>query len=178
MKIKFFIAAFSALILTTEIVIAQNTDSNQQACPCCTEAHNEFDFWVGEWDVYNTKGDLVGTNTISKIDQYSNCVIREEWKSTGISRGTSYNYYNLSDNSWNQVWIDNSGFSLTLKGSRIDDKMILKSELLDGKNGKYFNQITWQLNEDETVTQTWDILSKEGKLIQQAFKGIYKKTVK
>ncbi|NNC70832.1 MAG: hypothetical protein HKN90_08440, partial [Flavobacteriaceae bacterium] len=147
-------------------------------CPCCTEAHNEFDFWLGEWTVYNTQEQVVGTNKISKVKAYSNCVIREEWTSKGSNKGTSYNYYNLGDNTWNQVWIDNSGFSLTLKGNRIGNQMILKSDLLDGKNGKYYNQITWQLNEDETVTQTWIIFNKEEKLIQQAFKGIYKKTVK
>ena len=36
--------------------------------------------------------------------------------------------------------------------------MILKSQLLDGKKGKYYNQITWVKNEEGSVTQIWDIL--------------------
>lgn len=176
MKTKNFLVILVLFLMAFSNTKAQTT--NQQPCPCCTEAHNAFDFWIGEWTVYNTQGKVVGTNKISKVEDYSNCVLREEWKSSGANRGTSYNYYNLQDKTWNQVWVDNSGFSLTLKGNRIDNKMILKSELLEGKNGKYYNQITWQLNEDETVTQTWDVFSEDKKQIQQAFKGIYKKTVK
>ncbi len=176
MKTNFFLTIVMSLLLFAPTTNAQNT--NQQPCPCCTEAHNAFDFWIGDWTVYNAQGTVVGTNKISKVATYGNCVLREEWKSSGANRGTSYNYYNLADKSWNQVWIDNSGFSLTLKGNRIDNRMVMKSEILQGQNGKYFNRVTWQLNGDESVTQTWDVLSETGKLLQQAFKGTYKKTVK
>ncbi|MDJ0645174.1 MAG: hypothetical protein QNJ57_04240 [Flavobacteriaceae bacterium] len=176
MKTKNFLVVLAVMSMTFSGLKAQTT--NQQPCPCCSKAHNEFDFWIGDWTVYNAQGIIVGTNKISKVKEYSNCLLREEWKSSGTNRGTSYNYYKLSDKSWNQVWVDNSGFSLTLKGNRIANKMIMKSAILEGENGKYYNQITWQLNEDETVTQTWDIINEEGKRVQQAFKGIYKKTVK
>lgn len=150
---------------------AQNT--NHDNCKCCTEKHQEFDFWIGDWKVYDTNGKVVGTNKISKL--YGNCVLREEWSSTGGNNGTSNNYYNLVDNTWNQVWIDNSGFSLVLKGGLVDGKMILKSELIQGKKGKYYNQITWMPNKDGSVTQVWEYYKEDGSLIQEAFKGIYKK---
>ncbi len=41
-----------------------------------------------------------------------------------------------------------TGFSLVLKGNYDNGKMILKSQLLDGKKGKYYNQITWVKNDD------------------------------
>ena len=31
----------------------------QDGCPCCTENHKQFDFWVGEWIVYDTAGNKV-----------------------------------------------------------------------------------------------------------------------
>jgi hypothetical protein len=166
---------FGLIVLVNSYIShSQQTDTKQ--CPCCTEAHQAFDFWVGEWTVYDTSGNIVGTNSIQK--DYDNCVLREQWKSSKNSRGTSYNYYNLTDKTWNQVWIDNSGFSLTLKGNYYDNKMILKSALLDGKKGKYYNQITWKKNPDKSVTQTWSIFDINGELVQEAFNGIYKKNVK
>ena len=166
-----------ALVLLSHMT-SQAQDSNTSKCPCCTEAHQAFDFWLGDWTVYGEDGKVLGKNIILKDPNYSNCVITEAWSGTGISRGTSYNYFNRSDKTWNQVWIDNSGFSLTLKGNRVGNSMVLKSELVTGQKGKYYNQITWQLNEDESVTQTWELFDEQGKMIQQAFKGIYKKTVK
>ena len=119
-------------------------------------------------------GKLVGTNKLVKMQ--SNCVMQENWVSkNGPSKGTSYNYYNKTDNTWNQVWVDNSGFSLVLKGNLIDGEMVLKSNIIQGKKGKYYNQITWSKNKDNTVTQVWEYFNIEGKLISEAFRGIYKK---
>jgi hypothetical protein len=174
MKNKFLLIFTVVFLMATLLVAAQKTD--KKICPCCTEAHQFFDFWIGDWTVYDVKGNVVGTNSIHK--QYDKCVLREQWKSSGINKGTSYNYYDLKDKTWNQVWVDNSGFSLVLKGNFINGKMILKSNLLDGQKGKYYNQITWVKNDDNTVTQTWDILNEKGEKTQEAFKGIYKKTVK
>ncbi len=176
MKNRHYFIVLALVLLSPTLSQAQ--ESKKPSCPCCTEAHEAFDFWLGDWTVYGEDGKILGKNTITKDKTYSNCVLKEAWTGAGISRGTSYNYFNRSDKTWNQVWIDNSGFSLTLKGNRDGNSMILKSDLVQGDQGKYYNQITWQLNEDESVTQTWELFNEGGKLIQQAFKGIYKKTVK
>jgi len=67
---------------------------------------------------------------------------------------------------------------LVLKGSYSNGKMILKSKLLEGKKGKYYNQITWVKNNEGSVTQIWDIYNNNNDKLQEAFKGIYKKNVK
>ena len=150
--------------------------SQTQKIPCDTEKHNEFNFWVGDWNVYDVSGKLIGTNNILKMQ--SNCVMQENWESkVSASRGTSYNYVNLVDKSWNQVWIDNSGFSLVLKGNLKNGSMILKSELVKNQQGEYYNRVTWTPNKDGSVTQRWELISKEGKVIQEAFRGIYKKKI-
>lgn len=170
-------AIFLSILLSCCLLeVANAQQSENSSCACCTAQHNEFDFWIGEWTVYDVNGKIVGTNTITKA--YDNCVLREQWKSTNVNRGTSYNYYDAKEKTWNQLWIDNSGFNLTLIGNYINGKMVLKSKLLEGKKGKYYNQITWQPNEDKSVTQIWELFSKEGKLLQEVFRGIYKKTVK
>ena len=51
--------------------------------------------------------------------------------------------------------------------------MVLKGDLQQGQNGEYYNQIKWTPNKDGTVTQLWQIFSKEGKVLQVLFKGIY-----
>ncbi|CAL2083456.1 hypothetical protein [Tenacibaculum sp. 190524A02b] len=147
---------------------------NQSQIPCSSIEYSQFNFWIGKWNVYNTKGELIGINNIVKTPNA--CAIQENWESkSSKSKGTSYNYYNKKDNSWNQVWIDNSGFSLVLKGNFENEKMILKSDLITGEKGTYKNVIEWKKNEDNSVTQTWNYTDEQGKIIKEVFKGIYKK---
>ncbi|MDX5585688.1 MAG: hypothetical protein QNK20_12400 [Aureibaculum sp.] len=56
--------------------------------------------------------------------------------------------------------------------------MILKSQFLDGKKGKYYNQIAWVKNDNGSVTQIWDIFNNKHEKILEVFKGIYKKLLK
>ena len=166
------------VIVIVIVLFIQNIMAQQDEvkCQCCSEPYGFFDFWIGDWTVYDVKGNVVGNNIIEK--QYDNCVLQEKWTSTGKNRGTSYNYYNISDKTWNQLWVDNAGFSLELKGHYEEGKMILKSEIIESEKGKYYNQITWHKNADGSVTQVWDILNEKDEKIQEAFKGIYKKSVK
>ncbi|MBL4605750.1 MAG: hypothetical protein JKY02_08870 [Flavobacteriaceae bacterium] len=161
-------------LLFLSLVFSSNTNAQSKKAPCSSEKYQEFSFWVGDWNVYNTENKLIGTNTILKMQ--GNCVMQENWESkTGTSRGTSYNYYNKTDDTWNQVWIDNSGYSLVLKGNLENGKMVLKSDLIEGAKNTYYNRITWTPNEDGTVTQVWDYLDKGEKVLTEAFRGIYKK---
>ena len=53
--------------------------------------------------------------------------------------------------------------------------MILSSELMPGQKIDFYrNRITWTKNEDGSVTQLWEIVDKQDKLLSIAFKGIYK----
>ncbi|MBP6512928.1 MAG: hypothetical protein KA347_09680 [Bacteroidia bacterium] len=150
----------------------------QKSCACCTDNHKAFDFWVGDWIVYDTSGNKIGENNVEKIEK--NCIINEHWTGGKESTGSSYNYFDSNDSTWNQVWIDNQGGHLILKGHSTANKMILRSKFQkDPKGNLYCNRITWTLNADGSVTQRWDIADEMDALMSVAFIGIYrKKTIK
>jgi hypothetical protein len=113
-------------------VFAQNDN-----CICCTDKHAEFDFWIGTWDVTNPDGSRAGTNTIEKIQD--NCMLQENWASAnGKVTGTSNNFYNYKTEQWEQIWIDNRGGNLHLKGNRVGNQMILKTDQEFNKKGEPF----------------------------------------
>ncbi len=146
----------------------------QNSCACCTENHSAFDFWVGDWMVYDTSGNKIGENKIDKIE--GNCILNEHWIGRKGNTGSSYNYYDSNDSTWNQVWIDNQGGNLILKGHASTHKMILKSKFQKGPSGNlYCNRITWTLNTDGSVTQRWDITNENDDLLSVSFIGIYRK---
>lgn len=144
----------------------------QTTCNCCTENHQQFDFWVGDWEVYDNSGKKLGENKVEKLE--NDCIVSENWKGTTGGSGRSYNYFNLSDSTWNQVWISSSGNNLVLKGKASPNKMTLRSELTKGEKGNYYNRISWTKNENGSVTQLWEILDTEEKPTSVAFEGIYK----
>ena len=159
------------LIFMFATQVVSQTNSNTS---CKGKKYSEFDFWVGNWDVYNTNGQLIGTNHLVKMQD--NCVLQENWNSkTSSNRGTSYNFYNRTDGTWNQIWIDNTGFTLQLKGRFFEGKMVLKSSEINSKKGSYYNRITWFKNKDNTVTQIWEYVDKKNTIISEIFRGIYKK---
>jgi len=162
----------SIMLLLLTVIDAGTILGQEKKCACCTEPYKQFDFWIGDWNVYDTLGNKIGENLI--VSMQDNCLLQENWKSKR-STGTSYNYYNAADNSWNQVWVDNSGNPLVLKGDFIDGKMVMRSELKKSKKGtEYYDQISWQLMPDKSVVQIWKQFDKQGDELTLLFKGVYR----
>ena len=76
------------------IALAPSPATAQSAPPAtCAEGgrYADFDFWVGEWDVFIPNGRQAGTNRIEKVEQ--GCLLVEHWTGAGGSTGTSVNFY-------------------------------------------------------------------------------------
>lgn len=152
--------------------VAQAADDS---CPCCSENYRDFDFWLGNWEAFGPKGKLAGTNNIVVL--HDGCVIQENWSSGGGKyTGTSYNYFDAISGEWNQVWVDNGGGSLQLKGGWTGETMVLSSGPIAGPEGTItISRITWTPNVDRTVRQVWDISKDDGQSWNTVFDGMYKK---
>lgn len=162
------------LLLSIAILGSLSFYAQTNSCNCCTEKHAEFDFWAGDWSVTNPDGSVAGTNMIVKLQD--NCILQENWTSAkGNFTGTSNNFYNYKTKQWEQIWIDNQGGSLHLKGNRIDNQMILQTDEEKNKDGNpFFHRVTWTLNKDGSVRQYWETITN-GKDVTVAFDGLYRK---
>lgn len=158
------------LLLTVQFGISQNTSN----CNCCSDDHKSFDFWVGKWVVTNPDGSPAGTNLIEK--KQDNCVIMENWTSAQAGyTGTSYNFFNGQTGKWEQIWIDNQGQSLHMRGNREANQMIMKTDWQTDRSGNsFYHRITWTLNDDGTVRQLWETIN-DNKQVTISFDGLYKR---
>lgn len=165
-------------IIIVILLLSSSLYAQEKKCPCCTETHNQFNFWIGEWEAFKPDGSLAGKNIIEKIQ--GNCVLKENWTSaTGNYTGTSYNYYNHSEKMWEQIWVDSGGKNLHLKGNFLEGSMVLSSgETINQKNERIVNKITWTPNEDGTVRQHWEVLLVSKNTWSTAFDGLYKRIKK
>lgn len=98
--------------------------------PCRTDAFRQFDFWIGDWAVHNPAGQKVGDNLVTR--EQDGCLLVEHWKSgRGIESGTSFNYFDIRDKKWHQLYLDNSGNAGAyppMAGNLVDNKMVLISD--------------------------------------------------
>jgi hypothetical protein len=134
------------------------------AKPCVDAESHQFDFWIGDWDVFSPKGLLVGTNRIAPI--YGGCVLHESWKATKVVEGQSFNRYDPDRAVWHQTWVDNGGSLLLLEGGMKGAEMVLADA------GKA-NEVRWSKNPDGSVRQLWQSSKDGGKTWTTAFDGKY-----
>jgi len=136
--------------------------------------YHEFDFWIGEWEVYRTgTKDLLGYSTIESI--IGGFAVQESYRSSRSKySGTSINKYNQATDQWEQYWVDNTKLTLHLKGNKVGNKMILVN-IMETNDGSIGNRITWTNHEDGTVQQVWEQSSDVGESWSKIFDGTYKK---
>lgn len=101
-----------------------------QRVPCSSPEYRQFDFWIGDWDVFALNGKKAGDSKISLI--LDSCIILEEWTSAGMFNGLryagkSYNSWNKNLKQWQQTWVDNAGSSTAYTKGKYENKTIVFS---------------------------------------------------
>ncbi|HEY0679246.1 MAG TPA: tetratricopeptide repeat protein [Chitinophagaceae bacterium] len=147
------------------------TKAEINAFPC--KGHplkRQFDFWVGEWDVFVTGTNFkAGHSLIQKAS--GDCMILENWTGLGPvpNNGKSMNYVNPQTNKWEQLWIGSGGsgnnVSRFYDGEYKDSVMqfVYEASTPQGKQTgrfRFFNQGTDQVRQlNETSPdggKTWN----------------------
>jgi uncharacterized protein (TIGR02246 family) len=146
--------------------------ASEPAPPCTAAEHRQFDFWLGDWDVY-VGDELVGTNRIETI--LDGCALRESWVGSSGMRGTSLNAYSARDGRWHQSWIDSNGLLLELSGRLEEGRMALAGRVPrpDGE-GEALHRIAWEPRADGTVRQHWQVSRDAGASWSDIFDGVYR----
>ncbi|MEM9284369.1 MAG: hypothetical protein AAGA39_00665 [Pseudomonadota bacterium] len=121
--------------------------------PCTDDSYNDFDFWLGTWDVY-TGDTLAGRNVITKEE--GGCLIVEHWLNASGGTGQSYNFYDQGQETWRQVWVS-AGILIDYQGGLDDEgRMVLEGTITSNANGEtapFRGQ--WSPLDDGTVQQTF-----------------------
>lgn len=124
---------------------------------------NQFDFWLGEWDV--TWGDDgKGTNRIERI--LDGKIIQEDFSAPDL-HGISVSSYDPERGLWCQTWVDNNGAYLGFTGKFEDGKMILgRDAIVKGQACKQRmvwydiqdNKLEWNWERSDDGGETWRLL--------------------
>lgn len=146
--------------------------------PACTgPEHRQFDFWVGDWDVYPTgKPNLVAHSLIERL--YAGCAIRENWMPLSPNAGGSLNNYVTDDKRWHQTWVDSSNSRVHFVGGLTGGKMVLVGDWkgVNGPGQDAVTRMTYTPNADGSVRQFGETSADHGVTWQPSFDFTYKKS--
>jgi ketosteroid isomerase-like protein len=94
--------------------------------PCDSRHSHEFDFWAGDWDVFDMEESPSKSVAHVRVDRIlGGCVLREEYEDATGLEGQSFSIYDESQGRWHQSWVTNRGQLLTLEGTVQGDGMTL-----------------------------------------------------
>ncbi|MBV7255963.1 hypothetical protein KCG44_04100 [Pacificimonas sp. WHA3] len=135
--------------------------------PGCTslEGADEFDFFIGDWNVFNAKQQYVGRNVISKA--YDGCFLFERWSGGrgGMDDGRSTSYKDPRDGKWVQLWASPNTV-IDWKGGLVEPgKMRLEGEIVffaPGRSSAHAFRGDLTKNADGTLTQFLEWQATEG----------------
>ena len=160
----------TALLATGCCAQAQTTPPAAPPDPCAAAETRQFDFWIGDWDVFTPDGKLAGTNRIATV---YGCVLHEQWKAARME-GQSINRYDARRGVWHQTWFDSMGSLLLIEGGMKDGAMVLTDAAIPGRKPEApVNEIRWSRNDDGSVRQHWRQSKDGGKTWATAFDGKY-----
>ena len=151
---------------------AELQSTAKKIAPCASAEYRKFDFWVGNWDVHAPNGGpSVGHNVVT-IEQ-DGCLLVEHWTaSSGGETGTSFNYFDVRDKKWHQLYLDNSGNAgafPAISGDLVGEKMVLISDQAQSPITRW----TWYVLEPGKVRQMAEQSSDGGKTWKIIWDSVY-----
>lgn len=165
--------ALACASLATFAALAQEAPPPKKSC--VDASHRQFDFWIGDWDVFLPDGSKAGENRIESVE--SGCALQETWRGRGGVTGRSLNIFDADDRKWHQTWVDSTGGRLDLAGGLEGGAMVMSATSAHPKkpDSLMTQRITWSVNADGTVRQVWQNSEDGGKTWATVFDGRYVK---
>jgi hypothetical protein len=163
---------WNALVLA--VAAAGQTPAATSPAPCSADEYRQLDFWVGEWNVFDTaKGGQVGTSRIEPV--MSGCSIRESYEAPeapgGAYSGTSYSSFDRNDGKWHQFYVDVNGNATWFTGGLAGRDMVL---FANGKGGA-LQRMSYRPHDDGSVQQIGVTSSDSGKTWQPGYDYTYRR---
>jgi len=138
------------------------------------DAFNNFDFWVGEWNVHTNdeKRTFQGTNSITK--HHKNCLIMENWTNAQGGTGSSMNYFDPVEDQWRQLWVA-GGYSIDYTGGLDESGSMVLTGKINYYNTGESNAFRgkWTANADGSVRQFFEQKDTETQEWSVWFDGLY-----
>jgi tetratricopeptide (TPR) repeat protein len=144
--------------------------------PCMSDPHaREFDFWIGEWDVYQTGTKIYQGHSLIQMVA-GGCAILENWDSQN-STGKSINFIEPVTNKWKQSWAGSyaSGIQEFVNGRYEDSAMRFDFEYTNPQGNKTIGRFVFYNQGPDQVRQFNETSTDGGKTWTTSYDFTYKR---
>lgn len=145
--------------------------------PCQLDpAFASFNFWVGNWDVYQAGQDTKIAD--SKIERPGpGCAIIETWMPLRGPGGNSISNYEPSTGRWHQKWVGSSPGMVEFDGGPVGNGMVLTGYWpnVGGPGRTGIVKMVYTLQPDKSVRQTGTVSYDHGASWEDSFDLIYRR---
>ena len=171
----------TTLLLVTAFLTASSptlraTDSerpdNPQTPYCSTTDYHQFDFWLGDWDVFEL--DSGKHDATVRVDRaLDGCAVREQYHDDSGMRGESLSIYDSTRKVWHQSWFTNRGRYLAIEGHLESGNMVLAGTYKDAEGVNTQVRGTWSPS-GKDVRETAILSTDQGKTWKPWFDLIFR----
>jgi hypothetical protein len=129
--VGFALSLFVISLLPSAVVSVFAAETAPEAS-CATAKYRQFDFWAGDWDVFDVGGSTPVAH--ARVDLILNgCVLREDYQGSDGHQGQSFTIYDAPRGVWHQSWVTNRGELLEIEGTIKDAEAVLTGK--DNRKG-------------------------------------------
>jgi hypothetical protein len=161
--------AFISLLIQGCAVSTAQQDEDPSSCS--STEYQQFDFWVGEWDIHAAGTDqLIGGSSIQK--KLNGCTIIENYRSLNAPyTGTSLSFFDNKALQWRQTWIDHTGSAIYFSGMQVKPGVM---HMQDMTQKDFLKRVTWKKLPSGDVRQVGERSTDGGISWFIVFDGIYR----
>ncbi|ABC63491.1 hypothetical protein [Erythrobacter litoralis] len=140
---------------------------------CQSEAHGQFDFWVGEWEVFpNGRDTKVADSRIER--KHGGCAVLENWMPLRGAGGTSLNHVDPASGMWHQKWVGSAPGAVEFSGGLAEGSMVLTGNWPTPVAPHQLIRMTYTPNNDGSVRQHGESSTDHGLSWQTSFDLLYR----
>jgi len=148
-----------------------------QAARCPDPEFRQFDFWLGDWDTFESDHSEPGSIARARVTPIAaGCAIHELYEQTDGLIGDSILSYDAVRKVWQQTWVDNRGSLLVISGAFKDGAVTMEGEMHLRNGNKVLQRITWKIEGNGVGVREFSVRSKDGgKTWEPFFDVLFKK---
>ena len=151
--------SFSAIVTTAGRAPVTSEFTGSPAC-AAPEFH-QFDFFAGDWDVYDVGAPSIVTARNVVEPMVGGCALREVHTQSDGMVGESISIYDRSRGVWHQTWVTNRGELILLEGGIVNGRMVLTAPMKEADGTPSLIRGSWWV-EGETVRQLAERSTDQG----------------
>lgn len=149
-------AVVIALAVVALFSSGQSRPADSASAPCDSPQHHQFDFWVGDWQVFDAKtNQLVAFDRVEKHSQ--GCIVQQNltmvtdlYRRPGVGyRMTGIGVNRFDGERWLELWADNQWGAIALGGMPAAGKAMVLTTLIPSRNRDL--RLEWEKRSDGSV---------------------------